>query len=81
MPEVIDVYAAVEKMDKDALHAARARITSKAINVHGGNFRLLSDDELTELAAVNRVLRQKNAGPPSRVKAGPKEAASLDDLA
>lgn len=81
MPDINEVYAGVERLARDELLLRRQNIVNKVTEIHGGNYRALGDDDLTELMAVNVALRKKNAGPPSRVKAGPKEAASLDDLA
>lgn len=87
MPDIRDVFAEVETLDLQQLHAKREEILTSAPE---GDVQKLSDDSLSELCAINRALRRKvaaNAGERKRAAAAPKAPRAkkaptdLEDLA
>lgn len=80
MTTATDYYPDLDSLDRDGLLAEREKIFTRVREEFGGDYKLLDDDGLARLIAVNVKLRMKNAGPP-KVAKGAKVEASAEDLA
>lgn len=75
MPDTTsDIFTLVDSLDPPALHSRRESILSRLDDGTGiRDYRKLSDEDLSELFAINRSLRRKQSGPPRKT---PSEKAS-----